>query len=145
MDLPNNRIYGMDEGPGKVVGINFDQKTGNMSIAWKPKEMKTFGWVNAIGPTDHRVLIGTNMKLENESNIKPGPKNPNYTEQVMWHDAATGKLLAASDFFIPMSSGSQVWPGYGGLGYHVLIDGHIMALQVLPKPTNSTNSTSSTG
>jgi len=133
-DLPNNRIYGMDEGPGKVVGINFDQKTGNMSIAWGPEEMKTFGWVNAIGPANHRVLIGTNMKLENESNIQAGPKNPNYTEQVLWLDAATGKRLAASDFFTPMSSGSQVWPGYGGLSYHVLIDGHIMALKVLPKP-----------
>lgn len=54
MDLPNNRIYGMDEGPGKVVGIDFDQKTGNMSIAlaWEPKEMKTFGWINAIGPPE---------------------------------------------------------------------------------------------
>jgi hypothetical protein len=141
MDLPNNRIYGMDEGPGKVVGINFDQKTGNMSIAWGPEEMKTFGWVNAIGPSNHRVLVGTNMKVENESNIQPGPKNPTYTEQVMWRDAATGKLLAASDFFSPMSTGSQVWPGYGGLSYHVLIDGHIVALQILPKPTSS-NSTS---
>jgi hypothetical protein len=69
------------------------------------------------------------------------PKNPNYTEQVLWLDAATGKRLAASDFFTPMSSGSQVWPGYGGLSYHVLIDGHIMALKVLPKPMSS-NSTS---
>ena len=25
MDLPNNRIYGTDEGPGKVVGIDFDR------------------------------------------------------------------------------------------------------------------------
>jgi hypothetical protein len=110
-----------------------------MSIAWTPKEMKTFGWVNAIGPPNHRVLIGTNMKVTNESNIQPGPRNPSYTEQVMWRDAATGKLLAASDFFTPMSSGSQVWPGYEGLSYHVLIDGHIMALKVLPK-TNMTSS-----
>lgn len=51
----------------------------------------------------------------------------------MWRDAATGKLLAASDFFSPMSSGSQVVPGYGGLSYHVLINGHILALKVLPK------------
>lgn len=46
--------------------------------------------------------------------------------------------MAASDFFSPMSSGSQVVPGYGGLGYHVLIDGHIMALKVLPAPANAT-------
>ena len=86
-------VYGMDEGPGKVVGINFDQKTGNMSIAWAPKEMKTFGWINAIGPPNHIGLVGTNMKLTNESNIQPGPINASYTEQVMWRNAATGKLL----------------------------------------------------
>ena len=142
MDLPNNRIYGMDEGPGKVVGIDFDQETGNMSVAWGPEQMKTFGWVNAIGPKDQRVLVGTNMKVENESNIQPGPINATYSEQVMWRDAETGKLLAASDYFTPMSSGSQVVPGYGGLSYHVLIDGHIMALQVLPEP--ATNATSIT-
>jgi len=141
MDLPNNRIYGMDEGPGKVVGIDFDQETGNMSVAWAPEEMKTFGWVTAIGPQDQRVLVGTNMKLENESDIQPGPINASYTEQVMWRDAETGKLLAASDYFTPMSSGSQVVPGYGGLSYHVLQDGHIMALQVLPEPATNTTST----
>jgi len=143
MDLPNNRIYGMDEGPGKVVGINFDQKTGNMTLAWSV-DQKTFGWVNAIGPPNHRVIVGTNLKLTNETNIQPGPKNPNYTEQVQWRDAATGKLLAASDFFSPMSSGSQVVPGYGGLSYHVLIDGHIMALKVLPSQSNTTSSVNST-
>jgi hypothetical protein len=142
MDLPNNRIYGMDEGPGKVVGIDFDQATGNMSVAWEPQEMKTFGWITAIGPKDHRVLMGTNMKLENESDIQAGPVNASYTEQVMWRDAETGKLLAASDFFSPMSTGSQVVPGYGGLNYHVLQDGHIMALKVLPLATNATSTTS---
>jgi hypothetical protein len=79
--------------------------------------MKTFGWVNAIGPPNHRVLVGTNMKVENESEIQPGPINASCTEQVMWRYAETGRLLAASDFFTPMSSGSQVVPGYGGLGY----------------------------
>jgi hypothetical protein len=143
MDLQNNRIYGMDEGPGMVVGIDFDQETGNMSVAWGPEEMKTFGWVNAIGPPEHRVLVGTNMKVENESNIQPGPINASYTEQVMWRDADTGKLLAASDFFTPMSSGSQVVPGYGSLSYHVLQDGHIMALQVLSRSDDNATSTTS--
>jgi hypothetical protein len=143
MDLPNNRIYGMDEGPGEVVGIDFDQETGNMSVAWGPEEMKTFGWVNAIGPPDRRVLVGTNMKLENESDIQAGPINASYTEQVMWRDAATGKLLAASDYFTPMSSGSQVTPGYGGLSYHVLQDGHIMALKVLPAGNSTTTNATS--
>jgi hypothetical protein len=67
----------------------------------------------------------------------------------MWRDAATGKLLAASDF-TPMSSGSQVWPGYSGLSYHVLIDGHILALKVLPATNtisliNTTNKNAKVG
>jgi hypothetical protein len=32
LDVANNRIYAMDSGPCKVVGINFNQKTGNMSL-----------------------------------------------------------------------------------------------------------------
>jgi hypothetical protein len=117
-----------------------------MSVAWEPQEMKTFGWITAIGPKDHRVLMGTNMKLENESDIQAGPVNASYTEQVMWREAETGKLLAASDFFSPMSTGSQVVPGYGGLNYHVLQDGHIMALKVLPatNTTSTANMTSTT-
>lgn len=66
-----------------------------------------------------------------------------YTEQVEWRDAATGKLLAASDYFSGMSTGALPEPGYGGLLYYMALNGHIMALQVLPKPTNPTNATSS--
>ncbi|MGC1133260.1 MAG: hypothetical protein WA941_10585 [Nitrososphaeraceae archaeon] len=139
VDPVNHMLYVPDAGAGKLVGLKYDPMTGNMSVAWDPEEMKTFGWVNAISPKDQRVLVGTNMKVENESNIQPGPINATYTEQVMWRDAETGKLLAASDYFTPMSSGSQVVPGYGGLIYHALIDGHIMALKVLPAPANTTS------
>jgi hypothetical protein len=66
-----------------------------------------------------------------------------YTEQILWRDAATGKILAASDYFPAMSPGILVTPGYGGLMYEMLYNGHIMALQVAPKPTSS-NSTSTT-
>ena len=131
----------MDTGPGQAVGLNFNPTNGNMSIAWGPMHMVTQAWMNLIGPPNHRVLVSTNMNVANTSNIQPGPKNPNYTEQVQWLDAATGKILAASDFFSPMSQGSQVWPGYGGLSYHMLFDGHIMALQVLPASSNSTSAT----
>ena len=87
--------------------------------------------------------MGTNMKLENESDIQSGPINASYTEQVMWRDAETGKLLAASDFFSSMSTGSQIVPGYGGLNFHVLQDGYIMALKVLPA-ANATSTAATT-
>jgi hypothetical protein len=42
-----------------------------------------------------------------------------------------------------MSVGAPPAPGFGGLLYYMTFNGHIMALQVLPKPTGS-NSTSTT-
>ena len=84
--------------------------TGNISVTWAPQEMKIFGWVNAISLTDQRVLVGPNMRVENESNMRLGPGNATYTEQVMCQGAETGKLLAASDYSTPISSGSQLVP-----------------------------------
>lgn len=57
----------------------------------------------------------------------------------MWRDAATGKLLAASDYFSGMSAGAPPAPGFGGLLYYMTFNGHIMALQVLPQPSNATS------
>lgn len=137
----------MDPGPNKVVGINFDNKTGNMTVAWSA-DQKTQLWMILLGPANHRVLVGSNIlsNITNPVDWQPGPKGANYKEQVQWRDAATGKLLAASDFFSPASSWAQVWPGYGGLIYDDLIDGHIIALKVLPttSTSTSTNSTSTT-
>jgi hypothetical protein len=44
--------------------------------------------------------------------------------------AATGKILVVSDFFPAMSPGILVTPGYGGVIYEMLYNGHIMALGV---------------
>lgn len=145
LDLANNRIYAMDPGPDKAVGINLDQKTGDMTVAWTANE-KTLSWPVLIGPSNHRVLIGTNIasNVTNPVDLQSGPKGVNYVEQIQWRDAATGKLLAASDYFSPMSPGFEVWPGYGGLIYEGLNDGHIMALQVAPR-LNSTSTASAGG
>src|SRR5207249_2031197 len=121
---PNNRIYAMDTGPGKAVGINIDQKTGKMSVAWSTNQT-TESWMILIGPANHRVLVGTNIasNVTNVLDLHSGPKGANYIEQIQWRDTATGKLLAASDFFSPMSDGFEVWPGYGGLIYEGLNEG----------------------
>jgi len=34
ISISYHRMYAMDSGPGKVAGINFNQKTGNMSVDW---------------------------------------------------------------------------------------------------------------
>lgn len=95
--------------------------------------------------------VGTNISsnVTNPLDLQSGPKGVNYKEQIQWRDAPTGKLLAASDFFSQMSAGFEVSPGYGGLIYEGLNDGHIMVLKVLPtsssaqspQPSNSTSST----
>jgi hypothetical protein len=140
LDLPNHRIYAMDPGPGKTVGIDFHQATGKMSVAYSGDE-STLSCLILIGPAKHRVLVGTNISsnVTNPLDLHSGAKGANYLEQIQWREAATGKLLAASDFFSPMSSGFEVWLGYGGLIYEGLNARHVMALQVLPK-SNMTSS-----
>ena len=34
----------MDHGPGKMVGIDLDQATGNMSVAWSA-DQSTLSWL----------------------------------------------------------------------------------------------------
>jgi hypothetical protein len=113
-----------------------------MTLAWSVDE-KTPEWTVLIGPADHRVLVGTNIltNVTNPLDYFAGPVGANYTEQIQWRDADTGKLLAASDYFNPMIPLFQMWPGYGGLIYEGLNNGHIMALKVLPA-TNATSTTS---
>ncbi len=143
IDPVNSRIFAMDAGPGKTVGIDLDQDTGNMTVAWT-EDPKTLSWFILIGPADQRVLVGTNIST-NEPDpavVDVGPIGANYKEQIQWREASTGKLLAASDFFSPMIVGMQVWAGYGGFIYEGLNDGHIMALKVLPQTNIDSNLTS---
>lgn len=143
LDIANNRIYAMDPGAGKVVGIDFDQETGNMSVAWSA-DQATLSWMILIGPPDQRVLVGTNISSPDEPNPVKwdiGPVGANFKEQIVWRDAETGKLLAATDFYGPMVIGMQMWPGYGGLIYELQTDGSLMSFQVLPNTTTANNTT----
>ena len=142
-DPPNDRIYAMDPGPGKVAAVNLDQETGNMTLAWSV-DQKTPEWTVLIGPADQRVLVGTNINtnVTNPLEYNAGPIGANYEEQMIWRDADTGKLLASSDYFSPMIPLFQMWPGYGGIIYEGLNDGHIMALKVLPQINIASNLTS---
>ena len=49
----------------------------------------------------------------------------------MWRDAATGRILAESDFFEPLTVNSLVAPGFGGRVYFPTGNGFI-TLQVMP-------------
>jgi hypothetical protein len=140
VDLANNRIYALDYLAGKIVAINLDQATGNMSVAWGPVTQRTSSFLTLIGPKENRVLVATNInpditqKQLMQTLIGQGF---NYAEQILWRDAASGKILASSDYFSAMSPGILITPGYGGLLYELLYNGNIMALQVAPALKNS--------
>jgi hypothetical protein len=143
VDPENNRIYAMDAGVHKAFAVDIDPSTGNMSVAWVEPQWSQ-SYITLIGPSHNRVFVNTNMSssvTQNVSEMKPGPIGANYNEQIQWRDAATGKLLAASDFFPSSASYADVPVGYGGLIYDLTNVGHIIALQVLPSQTNTTTST----
>jgi hypothetical protein len=70
------------------------------------------------------------------NNRKPGERyivGGEYREQLTWRDAATGKLLAASDFFEPLSINGLTPPGFGGRIYFPTAVGKgFYVLQVRP-------------
>lgn len=144
VDSANNRIYALDYFAGKIVAINLDQATGNMSVAWGPVTQRTSSFLTLIGPKENRLLVATNINPDiTQKEIMQSllGQGFNYTEQILWRDAASGKLLASSDYFSAMSPGILITPGYGGLLYELLYNGNIMALQVAPAFKNSGNST----
>ena len=132
VDPGNNMIYSADAGVGKVAGIRIDLKTGKLETAFIIDD-RTTTFQPTIGSKDKRVLLLTNMKMND-------PKQPmmqavfsgNYKEQLTWRDAATGRTLAASDFFEPLTINSLTTPGFGGRVYFPTINDYIM-FQVLPK------------
>lgn len=132
-DPENNMIYSADMGMKKVAGIKIDPATGELTTAFVLDNI-TSTFQPVFGPADHRVLVLTNVKLPVE--IEPIPlalKTSDYTEQVTWRDAATGKLLAASDFFEPLSLNALTTPGFGGRVYFPTAEGKgFYVLQPMP-------------
>ncbi len=136
-DPENNMIYSADMGVGKVAGIKLDPVTGEMKVAFVLDDMTTT-FQPLFGPKDKRVLLLTNMKPNVEKEpIKAAFFTQNYTEQLTWRDAATGKILAQSDFFGPLTGNSLTPPGFGGRVYFPTAVGKgFYVLQVMPKPAS---------
>jgi hypothetical protein len=133
VDPANNRIYMCDFNLGTCSAI--DLRDGRLSLAWK-EDMRTQAFTSLIGPPDKRVFVASNMKSSKESDPTKydyGPKGANFTEQYQWRDAASGKLLAASDYYPPKAEASQTPPGYGGLIYGLTNNGKLLTLYVQPK------------
>jgi hypothetical protein len=131
IDSENGMLYSADAGVGKVAAIRLDQASGELSVEFVV-ECTTLAFQPLIGPKDKRVLILSNMKgdiplMPTMLQLMTG----RYKEQVTWRHAATGRLLAESDFFEPLSPGSLITPGYGGRVYFPTAKGFI-TLQVRP-------------
>ncbi|MDG4553078.1 MAG: hypothetical protein P9E24_02340 [Candidatus Competibacter sp.] len=137
-DPENSMIYSADMGMRKVAGIKLDQTTGELKVAFVVDDTTTT-FQPLIGPPDQRVLLLTNMKLNAAKEpIKAALFTENYKEQLTWRDAATGKLLAESDFFEPLSINGLTPPGFGGRIYFPTAVGKgFYVLQVRPRPAPS--------
>lgn len=88
-----------------------------------------------IGPKEKRLLLLTNIKRNVEREpIKDAVFTGNYKEQLTWRDASTGRIVAESDFFAPLTINSLTTPGFGGRVYFPTAVGKgLYVLQVMPK------------
>lgn len=127
VDPQANLVFVMDAGAGKLGAVSLTN--GQLSTKWT-QDQTTLSFTTLIGPSGQRVLIGTNIPVKYFKQLKSYT-----TEQVIWRDAAIGRQLASSDQFPKMSAGILVTPGYAGLQYFLTASGHIIALQVGPKPS----------
>ncbi|TYC76579.1 hypothetical protein [Streptomyces sp. CB01881] len=137
VDPENNRVYAMDAGAGKLAGI--DLANGALSVAWS-QDQTTLSFTTLLGPKDQRVLIGTDIPVKFFQGLKTYS-----TEQVVWRDAGSGAELARSSQLPKMTQGILVTPGYAGLQYFLTADGHVIGLQVAPKPASPSPSPASSG
>ncbi len=135
-DPENSMIYSADMGMGKVAGIEIDPATGELKTAFVVDDITTT-FQPVLGPKDERVLLLTNMK-QNAAHepLKLALFSENYTEQLTWRDAASGRILAESDYFPPLSINGLTPPGFGGRIYFPTAVGKgFYVLQALPKNT----------
>ena len=132
-DPENNMIYSADAGLGKTAGIRINPQTGQLTTAFVIDNATT-SFQPLFGPANQRVLVLTNMR----NNVSAEPRRDalftgNYREQLTWRDAATGRLIAESDFFEPLTINSLTPPGFGGRVYFPTAIGRgFYVLQVVP-------------
>ncbi|AUM12122.1 hypothetical protein [Ketobacter alkanivorans] len=135
-DPENSMIYSADMGVGKVAGVKLNQETGELDVRFV-LDNATTTFQPVIGPADKRILLLTNMeKNVAKEPIKAALFTGNYKEQLTWRNAATGEIIAESDFFEPLTINSLTPPGFGGRFYFPTAVGKgFYVLQVGPART----------
>jgi outer membrane protein assembly factor BamB len=135
IDPENSMVFSADQSMGKIGGIQFDQKTGQMTTAWT-LDAATTALQALYGPRDQRVLgtaraePGTTLEQLNQTFA------PAYKQQALWLDAKSGKVLAESPLLEPMNFNTLLTPGYGGRFYYMWDQGFYV-MQVMPKSRGS--------
>jgi hypothetical protein len=138
VDVDNNFVLSADQAARGLAGIKVDPNTGNLTVAWTAPD-STIGFQTIIGPKDQRVVVVSNI---NPNATQAAVNAGDYTEQVIWRNMFTGKLLAASDFTEPVTPNSLITPGYGGRVYYLTDNGFIVYYVTTHPSTNSTSTTS---
>jgi hypothetical protein len=141
-DPENNMVYSADGGVGQIAGVHLDPDTGKMTTKWVVND-RSFEFQPLFGSAGQRIIITT----------KWNPQAPvgelatgTYTQQVVWRDAATGDVLAKSDFLPPISFNALVTPTYGGRWvYPSGSSGSIYFLQVMPSSSEPPTPTTTEG
>jgi hypothetical protein len=131
-------LFSADQAARGLAGIKVDPNTGNLTVAWTAPD-STIGFQTIIGPKDQRVVVVSNI---NPNATQAAVNAGNYTEQVVWRNMFTGKLLAASNFTEPVTPNSLITPGYGGRVYYLTDNGFIVYYVTTHPSTNSTSTTS---
>ena len=109
-DLDNNMVYSADGGIGQIAGVHLDQATGKMDVKWTVDD-RSFEFQPLFGSADERIMV--NSKWNPDAKLG-ALATGSYTAQAVWRDAATGKVIAASDFLPPISFNALITPTYGG-------------------------------
>ncbi len=109
-DPDNDMVYSADGGIGKIAGVRLDQATGKMTNKWVVDD-RSFEFQPLSGSADERIMVNSRWNPD----AKVGAlATGSYTVQAVWRDAATGDVIAESDFMPPISFNANITPIYGG-------------------------------
>jgi hypothetical protein len=148
VDPENNMVYMQDMVVGGVFAVRLDQGSGEMKVEWSRPDWRTSDYFSLVGPADKRVLISQYFEPDWTASDLIGD---NYTESVLWADAATGKTIAQSAYNPSTALGSLPNLGYGGRIYMMGNQGSLYIYQVVdcsnssvpaPTPLSVTNCSS---
>ena len=128
IDPETSMIYVDDYFLKGLHAIHLDQDTGEMKVRWSRDDWWSSDYFTLVGPKDERVLVSQN--IDPSTTTADVATGFDYTETVLWADAATGKTIAESASNPSTAVGSLINPGYGGRYYTMGNDGSLFIYQV---------------